>query len=84
MDLFIERKVFVFCENVNNEQCQYMSEHTGSLYLSRMRETSLNTYTHVSSRTRDVYFGLSLYLHTYVVYVCSEGSGDTAHLRRLA
>ena len=37
------------------------------------------------ARLKSLYFGvkLSLHLHPYFVYASSEGSGESAHLRRL-
>ena len=32
----------------------------------------------------DSYFGLSIYLHPYIVYASSEGYDEFAHLHRLA
>ena len=38
----------------------------------------------VSGKARDLNFGLSLHLHPYFVCASSEGSGESAHVRRLA
>ena len=43
-----------------------------------------NTHTYVTSWVRYLTFNLGLHLHPYFVYACSEGSGESAHLRRLA
>ena len=38
----------------------------------------------VSSKARDINFVLSLHLQPYFVYAISVGSGESAHMRRLA
>ena len=53
-----------------------------SIYCSQV--PSLNAAAKVSSQALDIKFGLSLHLHPFFVYVSSEGSGESAHLRRLA
>ena len=44
----------------------------------------INAHAGVSSWTRCLNFGLSLYLSPYFVYVINEGSGKSAQMRRLA
>ena len=43
-----------------------------------------NTHVDVSRGVRCLIFGPSLYLHPYFVYVSSEGSDESAYMRRLA
>ena len=38
----------------------------------------------VSNKARGLNFGIDLYLHPYFVNASSEGSGESAHMRRLA
>ena len=40
-------------------------------------------YAQLTNRARALYFGLSLHLHPYFMYVASEGSGESVHLHRL-
>ena len=44
----------------------------------------INVNGDISSIARDLKFGLSIHLHPYFVYAISEGSGDSAHMRRIA
>ena len=43
----------------------------------------LNACADVSSSARGLKFGLRLHVYPYFVYTNSEGSGESAHLRRL-
>ena len=47
-------------------------------------DKELNAHTDLSSGARGISFGPSLHLHPYDVYMGSEGSGESALLRRLA
>ena len=44
----------------------------------------LNNYADVSSGARSLSYALNLHLYPYFMYVSSEGSGESAHLHRLA
>ena len=44
---------------------------------------SITSHSAISSRERSLNFSLSLHLHPYFVYANSEGSGESAHVRRL-
>ena len=44
----------------------------------------MNAHTDVFSGDRGLKFGLSLHLYPYFLYASSEGSGESAHMRRLA
>ena len=43
-----------------------------------------NAHAEISSKAGDMNFVLSLHLQSYFVYAISEGSGESAHMRRLA
>ena len=40
----------------------------------------INTHVDIYSRASSLYFGLSLYLNLYFVYVRSKDSGETGHM----
>ena len=44
----------------------------------------INDHSDISRVARGLNFGLSPHLHPYFVYTSSEGSGESANLRRLA
>ena len=43
-----------------------------------------SAHAFVSSKARDLNFGLSLHLNQNFVYASSNGSGESVHMRRLA
>ena len=43
----------------------------------------INANIDISSEARGPKFGMSLHLHPYFVYTSGEGSGESAHMRRL-
>ena len=55
----------------------------GGGFLSQMRKTPQNAHTGVSSGVIGKFCRLSLFLPSYFVYVSNEGSGESAHMRRL-
>ena len=44
----------------------------------------INAHVDISSKARGLHFGLCIHLLLYFVYASSEGSGESAHERRLA
>ena len=42
----------------------------------------MNAHADEYSKVRGLRFGLSLHKHPYFVFVSSEGSGQSAHMRR--
>ena len=46
---------------------------------SPLAGNELNAHAKISSGVKDLYFGLSLYLHPYFVYVSNKGSDDFVH-----
>ena len=44
----------------------------------------LSAHAFVSSKARNLNFGLSLHLNPNFVYASSNGSGESVHMRRLA
>ena len=49
---------------------------------AHMQKSPLNAHADISSTARYVSFGLSV--HLYSVYASNVGSGESAHMRRLA
>ena len=43
-----------------------------------------NAHADTPNKARGQQFGLGLHLHAYSVYVSSEGSGESVHMRRFA
>ena len=62
-----------------------MGQHTIVWYLSHIRKTHtlFNVHADVSRCAKFLTFGLSLYLLSYFVYPRSEGSDESAQMRRL-
>ena len=54
------------------------------MQISYAQMPSLNTHIDVFSGTRGIIFSLSFRLHQCLMYVISEGSGESAYLHKLA
>ena len=54
-----------------------MDQRTRFRCLSQMPIVNVNA--DVSSGTRGIFFGLSLPLHSYLVYASNEGYGESVH-----
>ena len=66
-----------------------IEEHTGpvhgiSVLIAYAQMLLINAHYVVSSNARGLNFGPRLHLHPYFVYASSEGSGESAHMHRLA
>ena len=62
----------------------YLSQHTSFCFLSYWRPNSFKRACWHISGARGHNFGMSHHLHPYLVYASSEGSGYSAHVRRIA
>ena len=60
------------------------SAHEISVLIAYAQTPPINARADVSSETRGLNFGLSLHLQPCFVYASREGSGESAHMRRLA
>ena len=60
-----------------------IAKHEIVVLIAHAQKLPLNAQVDVSSGARGLKFGTSLYIHTYFVYASSEGSGESAHVRRL-
>ena len=61
-----------------------MNQHVRFWYLSDMRKSLQKTHMLAYlTGAIGLYFGLRLHLHPYFVYASSEGSDESAHMRRL-
>ena len=58
--------------------------HGVSVHIAHAQTPHLNFHADLSSGARDLKVGLSLHLFAYLVYARNEGSGESAHVRRLA
>ena len=54
-----------------------MGQHMGFWYLMHMRKSPLSSHSDISSRVRELNFGLSFHLHPHFVYVNSKVNLDT-------
>ena len=57
--------------------------HDNSILIASAQKPPINSHTDLLSGTRDLSFSLGLQLHPHFVYPSSEGSDESAHLRRL-
>ena len=58
--------------------------HEIRVLIAHAQRPSSNANADVSSLARVLNFSLSIHLYSYFVYASSEGSGESAHARRLA
>ena len=52
--------------------------------ITNAQKPHLHAHADLSSLARGFTFNLSMYIHHNLVHTISEGSGETAHMRRLA
>ena len=66
-----------------NQHEQYMDQYKRFRGLSHMlKYVYFNTHAGVSREARGVHFGFNLHLKPYFAHASSEGSGESAHIRR--
>ena len=79
----IEKKTF---HHAKAKSLQYINEPGPQIFVitAYAQCHSLNIHAQLSIGTKDNKLGLRVHLRSCLVYASSEGSGETAQLRRLA
>ena len=72
------------CLNISHRKFLYCAITRIPLLTACAQVPLINAHPDVFKEARGLYFGLSLHLHPYFMYASSEGSGESAHMRRLA